>query len=163
MLPEFSLDHRLAFLFIALLFLGAAAPIAVAWATLLPQDPPPFDSNRGPLRKPEETSIYAPERFAPRDPFARFLLVCVTISFFLQFPGLPGETAIRWLSTLVPDSYLNWILLAGRAFFVVTPGLAAGYSVLRPNPVRVPLIVAGILVLLLWLLLPPLYSAFLTN
>jgi len=163
MFAAFSLDHRLAFLFFAVLFLGAAVPLAIAWARLLPEDPPPFDPKRAPLRQPEEITIYMPEGFVPRDPFATFLLACVTLSYLLQFPGLPGEAAIHWLASVLPETTLNWLLLAGRAFFVVTPGLAACYSVLRPNPVRVPLIVAGILVLSLWLLLPPLHAAFVAS
>ena len=157
------LDHRLAFLFLALLLLGAAIPIAIAWARLLPEDPPPFDSKRGSARETESISIYMPEGFVPRDPFAVFLLVCVTLSYILQFPGLPGEAVIRWLATVVPNEVLSWILLAGRAFFVVTPGLAACYSALRQNPLRAPLIAAGILVLLLWLLVPLLHAAFLAG
>jgi hypothetical protein len=59
----------------------------------------------------------------------------------------------------MPETWLNRGLLAGRAFFVVTPGLAACYSVVQPHSLRVPLIGAGILVLLLWILEPILLAA----
>jgi hypothetical protein len=151
------LDHRLAFVFLAALILAAGAPLAFAWARLLPDEPPPFTSKHGP---PPQITIYKTEDAPPpRDAFAVFLLACATLSYILRFPGMPGDAALRWLATILPAAYVNWIVLGGRAFLVVMPGLAACYSVVRPNPIRVPLIVGGILVLLFWLLFPFLHSA----
>jgi len=152
----FLLDHRLALLFLAALILAAGVPLAFAWARLLPEEPPPFDSKHGP---PPQITIYKTDDSPARDPFAVFLLVCATLSYILRFPGIPGDAAIRWLFSIIPATYEGWLIPAGRAFFVVVPGLAACYSAIRPNPIRVPLIVSGILVLLLWLLLPFLHSA----
>jgi hypothetical protein len=59
--------------------------------------------------------------------------------------------------------HFNWIVLGARAFFVVMPGLAAAYSALRPNPVRIPLIAGGLLVMALWLVSPVLRAAIATG
>ena len=153
----FLLDHRLAFVLLVALILAAGAPLAFAWARLLPEEPPPFTSKHGP---PPKITIYKTEDAPTRDRFAVFLLVCVTLSYILRFPGIPGDAALRWLAAILPGAYVNWLILGGRAFLVVTPGLAACYSAIRPNPIRVPLIAAGIFVLLFWLLFPMLLLAF---
>jgi hypothetical protein len=153
------LDHRLAFVFLCALVLGAAVPLAMAWARALPEDAPPFASPQVSSQGLKEELRAEEAANKRRDPFAFILLVVVSLSYVLQFPGLPGDAALHWLSTLMPETWLNWGLLAGRAFFVVTPGLAACYSVVRPNSIRVPLICAGILVLLLWLFEPILFAA----
>ncbi len=153
------LDHRLAFVFLCALVVGAAVPLAMAWARVLPEDAPPFASPRVSSRGSKEELPAEGAETEKNDPFAMVLLVIVTLSYVLQFPGLPGEAALHWLSTLMPEIWLKCGLLAGRAFFVVTPGLAACYSVVRPHSLRVPLIGAGILVLLLWILEPILLAA----
>jgi hypothetical protein len=78
----------------------------------------------------------------------------VTLSFLLKFPGLPLATALQILSARIPRDDFNWLVLGARAFFVAVPGLAAVYSAIRPNPIRIPLIVAGVFVILLWFLSP---------
>jgi hypothetical protein len=159
MFAAFFLDHRLALFFLALLVVSAAVPLAFAWARILPEDASSFAPGHASRPRDPEAAIYLPEDFVPRDPFAVFLLACVTLSYFLKFPGLPLDAALRWMANFIPDPSLSWIVLAARAFFVVTPGLAACYSAIRPNPIRVSLVAAGILVLLLWLLGAPLHSA----
>ena len=72
------LDHRLAFLFLAVLNLGAAVPLALGWARVLPEEPLPFgnaDDSFGRIR-----NIPSPDelRSKRRDPFAIVLLLCVT-------------------------------------------------------------------------------------
>jgi hypothetical protein len=153
------LDHRLAFVFLCALVLGAAVPLAMAWARVLPEDAPPLASPGVSSQGSKEELPAEESRTEKKDPFAMVLLFIVTLSYVLQFPGLPADTALHWLSTLMPETRLNCGLLMGRAFFVVTPGLAACYSVLRPHSLRVPLIGAGILVLLLWILEPILLAA----
>jgi hypothetical protein len=153
------LDHRLAFVFLCALVLGAAVPLAIAWARVLPEDSPPFASPEVSSQELQEELRAEEAANKRRDPFAFVLLVVASLSYVLQFPGLPGDAALHWLSTLMPETWLNWGLLVGRAFFVVTPGLAACYSVVRPNSIRAPLICAGILVLLLWLFEPFLFAA----
>jgi hypothetical protein len=59
--------------------------------------------------------------------------------------------------------YFHWTVLGGRAFFVVVPGLAAAYSALRPNPVRIALIASGLLVMALWLVSPAFRAAIATG
>ena len=151
------IDHRLALLALAPLLAFAAAPLAYAWARLLPEEPPPFEvPAAGPA--PEELTSN-PKAGAKKDPFAVFLVVCVTLSYVLRFPGLPMATGLQWLSTLLPMDYLNWTVLGARAFFLVVPGLAAAYSALRPNPARIALIAGGLLVMTLWLVSPALRAA----
>jgi hypothetical protein len=153
------LDHRLAFLCLAALLLAAAVPLALAWALILPEDAPPFaiggDSSRSAKKKSNDQEAQSKKH----DPVAIALLACVTLSFVLQCPGFPREPALRWLAAMIPETQANWILLGGGAFFIVVPGLAACYSILRPNLLRRSLLAAGILVVLLWLLAPLLRTA----
>jgi len=157
----FPLDHRLALVALTVLLLAAAAPLAYAWARLLPEEPPPFET--APAAAPEQQALSNSEARRERDPFAVFLLICVTLSYILKFPGLPVLAALQRISGLMPQDYFNWLLLGGRAFFVVVPGLAAAYSAARPNPMRIALIVGGLLVLALWLVSPVLQAAIATG
>lgn len=159
MLAALVLDHRLAFLFLAALSLGTAVPLAFGWARILPEEPPPFATsddtqrarrNEPPAKKPMN------ER---RDPFAIVLLLCVTVSYVCQLPGVPSDMGFGSIPTMIPDSTGGWIEFAGVWFLVLIPGFAAAYAILRPNLLRVPLIAAGFLVLLLWLLGAPLRAA----
>ncbi len=154
------IDHRLALLALAALLIAAAAPLAYAWARLLPEEPPPFEvAATGP---PAQDLASNPTSPAKKDLLAVFLLVCVTLSYILRFPGLPVAAVLQWLATLLPKDYFNWTVLGGRWFFAVVPGVAAAYSALRPNPMRVALIVGGLLVLALWLVSPMLRAAIAT-
>jgi hypothetical protein len=159
MFAAFFIDHRLALFSLTLLVVGAAVPLTFAWARILPEDAPPLASGQSSRPRGPEADNHLPEDFVSGDPFAVFLLVCVTLSYVLKFPSLPLGAALWWLATLIPEPSVSWIVSAARAFFLVTPGLAACYSAIRPNPVRVPLITASILVLLLWLLDVPLHAA----
>ncbi len=147
------IDHRLALLALAALLIAAAAPLAYAWTKLLPEEPPPFEV------PPAEGLASNRKSAAKKDPFAVFLLGCVTLSYLLRFPGLPLAAGLQWLSTLLPADYFAWAVLGARWFFIVVPGLAAAYSALRPNPVRIALIAGGLLVLALWLASPVLRTA----
>jgi hypothetical protein len=153
------IDHRLALLALVALLVSAAAPLAYAWATLLPEEPPPFEVR--PAGAPEDLASNR-ENPPKKDPFAVLLLVCVTLSYVLRFPGLPLAAGLHWLSTLLPAEYFNWTVLGGRWFFVVVLGVAAAYSALRPNPMRIALIVGGLLILALWLVSPMLRAAIAT-
>jgi hypothetical protein len=154
------IDHRLALLALAALLIAAAAPVAYAWARLLPEEPPPFGVPA--VSPPAEDLAPNPKSPAKKDFAAVFLLVCVTLSYVLRLPGLPLVAGLQWLSTLLPADCFNWTLRAGRWFFVVVPGVAAAYSVLRPNPMRIALIIGGLLVLALWLVSPMLRAAIAT-
>jgi hypothetical protein len=157
MFATLLIDHRLALLALAALLIAAAAPLAYAWARLLPEEPPPFEVRTSGL--PREDLVSNPKSPAKKDLLAVFLLVCVTLSYVLKFPGLPLASGLQWLSALLPADYFNWTLFAGRWFFVVVPGIAAAYSALRPNLMRIALIAGGLLVLALWLLSPMLRAA----
>ena len=94
-----------------------------------------------------------------RDPFAIVLLLFVTLSYASQLPGVPREMGFGSIPTVIPYNSRGWIEFAATWFLVVIPGFAAAYSFLRPNFLRAPLIAAGFLVLLLWLLAAPLRAA----
>lgn len=160
MFAIFLIDHRLALLALAALLIAAAAPLAYAWAKLLPEEPPPFEVPAG--SPPAEEVVSNPKRPTKKDPIAFFLLICLTLSYLLRFPGLPVATGLQWLSTLLPADYFSYAMLAGRWVFMVVPGVAAVYSALRPNPMRLASLVGGLLVLALWLASPILRAAIAT-
>jgi hypothetical protein len=159
MFAAFVLDHRLAFLFLAALSLGTAVPLAFGWARILPEEPPPFGTSDDSLRRRRNEPPAKKPMSERRDPFAIVLLVCVTLSYACQLPGIPREMGFGSIPTVIPDSAEGWMGFAGIWFLVLIPGFAAAYAILRPNFLRVPLIAAGFLVLLLWLLAAPLRAA----
>src|SRR5713101_82870 len=156
MSAAFPIDHRLALVAFAALLIAAAAPLASAWARLLPEEPPPFEV---PAPSSAEQTPSNRETRPKGDPFAIFLLLCVTLSFLLKFPGLPVAAALQRLSGMLPPDYFNWLVPGARVFFAAVPGLATVYSAIRPNPFRIQLIVAGVFVILLWCLSPMLRAA----
>ena|SRR2546421_10149211 len=107
MLAALVLDHRLAFLFLAVLNLGAAAPLALGWARVLPEEPPPFGKAEDSLRRTRTSPPAAALTSKNRDLFAILLLLCVTVSYACQLPGIPhglgwfyprgGCASHRWL------------------------------------------------------------------
>jgi hypothetical protein len=159
MLAALLLDHRLAFLFLAALHLSTAVPLAFGWVRLLPEEAPPFQIHRPPARR---WSIYAhssEDEENPRDPLAMILLICITVSYAVQFPGLLRSLALGSIPAVLPQDASGWPRFVLTWFLVVVPGFAAVYSLLRPNFIRVPLIAAGVLILLLWLVSAPLRAA----
>ena len=90
------IDHRLALLALAALLIAAAAPLAYAWASLLPEEPPPFEVPA--VSPPAEGVASTAKSPVKKDRFAVFLLVCVTLSYLLRFPGLPFG---RWPAVAV--------------------------------------------------------------
>jgi hypothetical protein len=87
------------------------------------------------------------------------LLICVTVSYAVQIPGVPRSLGFAFTPTVVPQDASGWVQFALTWFLVVVPGFAAAYALLRPNFLRVPLIAASTLILLLWLLSAPLLAA----
>ncbi len=156
MLAALVLDHRLAFLCLAVLNLGAAAPLALGWARVLPEEPPPFGNAEDSLRRTRTSPPAAAKR---RDPFAILLLLCVTVSYACQLPGIPHGLGCGSIPAAVAHPTGGWIEFGAIWFLVLIPGFASVYSLLRPNFLRVPLIAAGMLILLLWLLAAPLHAA----
>ena len=92
MLVLVLIDHRWAFLLLAVLLMAAAIPLASAWARLLPEEPPPFPIEPGSFptidqQLPPET----PSR-RHRDLIISFaLLVCITLTYLIRFPGFPSS------------------------------------------------------------------------
>ena len=157
MLAALVLDHRLAFLFLAVLNLGAAAPLALGWARVLPEEPPPFGNAEDSLRRTSPPAAALTSK--RRDPFAILLLLCVTVSYASQLPGIPHGLGGGSIPAVVAHPTGGWIEFAAMWFLVLIPGFAFVYSLLRPNFLRAPLIAAGMLILLLWLLAAPLRAA----
>ncbi len=149
------LDYRLAFLFLAALSLGTAVPLAFGWARVLPEEPLPFGNAEDSFRRTRNSPAAPVLRSKKRDPFAIVLLLCVTVSYACQLPGVPRGMGFGSIPMMIPHSTSGWIEFASIWFLVLIPGFAAAYSFLRPNFLRVPLIAAGFLVLLLWLLAAP--------
>jgi hypothetical protein len=156
MFPVFPMEHRLALVVFTVLLIAAAAPLAQAWARLLPEEPPPFDTP-GPPSVHQISSNSEPGR--KRDSLAVFLLLGTTLSFLLKFPGLPVAAPLQWLSAMLSPDDFHRLILGGRAFFIAVPALAVLYSALRPNLIRSQLVGAGVFVLLLWFLAPTLRAA----
>jgi hypothetical protein len=153
------MDHRLALVLLGVLVLGAGAPLALCWARLLPEDAAPFE---GPERETQsaEKSLEGGEKRERRvDPIAVGLLVFVTISYTLQFPGVQRDAVLHWLASHFDETAADLITLGAGAFFAFVPGLAACYSLARRNFVRIPLVAASLLILLLWLFGPTLQAA----
>lgn len=157
------LDPRLAFLLLCALLIAAAAPLASAWTRLLPEEPAPFRIHRA-LTYRVSGPAYTPEsQKTPRDYFAVFLLFLVTLSFVCQVPGFPLEFVSARSAAFIPEPWLHGLILFSRGFLIVIPVLAAGYSLLRPNEIRIYLIISGVLVPLLWIVVPLLRSALLAS
>ena len=137
------MDARLALMLYVSLLLAAAGPIVVGWLRVLPQEREPFATPGDTVAK------------KPSDAFAIFLLVNLSLSLILRIPAV--EHALRSAAArCLPDSGDQAVMFA-FLWFGFVPGLAAAYSAVRANPIRVPLIVGGVLTLALcvagsWLL-----------
>lgn len=158
----FHLDHRVAFVLLCAMVLTAAAPLAWAWARVLPEDKPPL----APIeRDPERRGrFYLHEAPAPkRELFPVVLLVLVTLSYASQFPGLPRDFSLGSLPLSISRTAGDWLELTVIGVLVLTPGFAAAYSLVRTHFLRTPLLIGGVLVLCLWLFAPPLCAALIAN
>jgi hypothetical protein len=126
---------------------------------VLPEDAAPFASPERATPSAQEGLEAGERRKKQGDRIAIVLLVLVTISYALQFPGVPRDAVLHWLASRFDATSADLITLGARAFFAFVPGLTACYSLLRANFARIPLVAAGILVLLLWLFGPQLQAA----
>jgi len=162
MFTAIFLEPRFAFVFLCALVIGAAAPLAIAWARLLPDEKPPFNFPRASETEQSADTDSSDGSNAARDPFAIVLLIFVTLSFVWQLPGVPRDSALSQATAFVPDPWVHGLLLFCRGFFVAIPAVAGVYSVFRRHAIRIPLIFAGILVPLLWLAAPWLRAALLS-
>jgi hypothetical protein len=134
-----AMDPRLALVLFFLLLLAAAAPIVVGWLALLP-------SEREPFAVPGEARVKK-----PRDAFAIFLLVNISLSLVLRVPGFDGTPLSFYIAKIIPPDWADHALMIAFIWFAVIPGLAVAYSAVRKNLIRMPLIVGGVLMLILWL------------
>jgi hypothetical protein len=142
-----TLDARVALVLFILLLAAAAAPIVLGWLALLPSEREPF--------------AFAGESSGkkPRDPFAIFLLVNISVGLLLRFPGIHAEWLSSQVTRLLPPDWADNALMIGAIWFGFIPGLAAAYSAVRANPIRWQLLFGGVLTLILWLVGPWLLNA----
>src|SRR5262249_38964229 len=106
MMAAVVLDPKIAFLLLAGLFVGAAVPLAMGWARLLPEERQPFEIEN-PRRRSDASrvSIYNTEPEARRlDLGAIVLLVLLTVAFAIQFPGVPRIAALNSLPDHIPSA-----------------------------------------------------------
>ena len=159
MVATLLLDPRIAFVLLAGLIVGAAVPLAIGWARLLPEEKPPFEIENPRRRGPAPTvSIYGSEPQERRfDAVAIVLLVLLTVGFALQFPGVPRGIGLNTGLDHFPTGK-DWTEIALPALMFLTTGVAILYGAVRRSFIRVQLILAGSIVLLLWLLAPWLYQ-----
>ena len=143
----FAMDARLALVLFGLLMLGAAGSIVVGWLALLPAE-------REPFAVPGEARIKK-----PRDAFAIFLLVNLSLAVLLRLPGFNGTRLSFYLASIIPPDWADHALMIWFIWFGFISGLAAIYAAVRANPIRVPLIVGGVFTLILWLVGPLLLAA----
>jgi hypothetical protein len=145
-------DHRLAFVALAALTVGAAVPLAVAWAQILPKETPPFDASP-PSSAPTQAHA-RDETCSPKHSVVTIaLLAFVTLSYAIQFPSVPRQVGVRWLKSLVPEIEPAWISWGIESVFVLLNAAVAGYAIFGPkNSLRVPLGISAALVLALWVL-----------
>jgi hypothetical protein len=157
------MDHRLAFVALVALLMGAGTPLAFAWARLLPEDAPPFPIEPGSFPSVDhEVAQDQPSR--NKDHWiAMPLLLCLTIAFVFRVPGFPSGTALAWVGKTLPAATAHWSAIAVHAFVALIAIGAAVFGALRPGPLRIPLIAAGTMTLILWLTAPLLQTAILAG
>src|SRR6266566_5264382 len=118
MLAPQLLDPRLAFLLLCILLVAAAIPIAFAWARVLPEEQAPFRFHRSSERATGELTRAPEQPDSRREPFAVMLLVCVSLSYLWQLPGLPRDFVLLRIAPYVPEPWLQgfWFLSSGWFF-----------------------------------------------
>jgi hypothetical protein len=162
MLALLLIDHRVAFLALATLLLAAAIPLAIAWARLLPEEPPPFPIEPGSFPNIEQERRPEPSA-TPRGDLVLSvaILICLTLAYAVRFPGFPKAALMRWLDGVVSGSTEYWLIFSARIFLLVAAGAAIGFAIRRRGPLGIPLAAAAALVLILWFVAPLLNIAFL--
>jgi hypothetical protein len=155
-----AVEHRAAFVALIALVVGAGIPLAYAWARVLPEDAPPFKIEPGSFPSVDlEPAPANPAKKSPRDLISQALLLCITLTYLIRFPGMPLAALIHGLQSAFSTATGNGIASAVRIFLLTGTGIAACVAAVRPGRMRVPLISAAALALLLWLLGPILQSA----
>lgn len=155
--------YRAAFVALAALVVGAAIPLAYAWARVLPEDAPPFQIEPGSFPSVDMEPPDPPAKSRSIDLLSLALLLCVTLTYLVRFPGIPLASISHWIQSAFPGAIGTWLLVGSRDFLVIGTGLAACVATVRPGPMRLPLVVAAALALTMWLLVPILQSAMLSS
>jgi len=160
LLQMMALPPRFAFLLLAGLIVGAAVPLAIGWARLLPEEKPPFEiENPRRRRAAPSESIYSNEPAARKIDFvAIVLLFLLTVSFAIQFPGIPRQPMLNSLPDHWPGAN-DWSETLLPCLLALVAVVAIVYGAVRRSFLRVPLVVGGSLVLVLWVVAPWLYRA----
>ena len=133
------IDARIALVLYLLLLLAAAAPVVLGWLALLPDELEPF-AVRGEVASAK-----------PRDYVAVFFLVNISISVLLRIPGIDSVSLTSYFSKFNWPEWAGHALMITFIWFGFVPGLAAAYSAVRANPLRMHLLIGGTLALGLWL------------
>ena len=142
-----TMDARLALLLFLVLLLAAATPVVLAWMALLPAE-------REPFTRPGE-----PRAKKARDGFAIFLLANISVSLLLRVPEFDARPLSSKIMRLLPADWAENALMILFIWFGFVPGLAAAYSAVRANPIRLHLLAGGLLTLALWFAGPWLLAA----
>lgn len=142
-----TMDARMALLLFLALLLAAATPIVLGWVAQLPAE-------REPFTRPGEARAAR-----VRDGFALFLLANISVSLLLRVPGLDARPLSSKLLALLPPDWTENALMIVFIWFGFIPGLAAAYSAVRVNPIRLHLLTGGVLTLVLWFVGPWLLAA----
>ena len=129
------------FLLLSALLFGAAIPLAIAWARVIPPD------------EPDETP-------RPRG-FAIVMLALVSLNYVAKLPLPVLEAVERGLLKPFPVAWVPWVILAGQGILIVMLAASAIYAVLRPGALSQPLLWASVLVAVVWLVSPFLLQAML--
>jgi len=155
------MDHRLAFVALVALLIGAGTPLAFAWARLVPEDAPPFPIEPGSFPSVDH-EVVQEQSTRRRDHWvAGPLVFCLTVMFVFRVPGFPSGTVLAWVGETIPGVSEHWSVIAVRGI-VALVGVGAGvFGAVRPGSLRIPLIAAGATTLILWFLGPLLQAAML--
>jgi len=149
--------QRAAFVVLAALLIAAGVPLAFAWARILPEDAPPFTIEPGTFPAVDCEPPTSPKSKS-RDLISVALLLCVTLTYLIRFPGMPISSFANWLASFTSANATSNVIIAAKIFLLIGSGLAACIAAVRPGPMRTPLIAAAGLALLLWLLGPILHA-----
>jgi|SRR3954451_6804779 hypothetical protein len=155
--------YQLAFAAYTAVLVGTAIPLGYAWARVLPEDAPAFKIEPGSFPAVDLEPVDPPATHRNADLLSLGLLLCVTLTYLLRFPGIPLGAFLHWIHSVIPAAAANSIIFGGKIILVVGTALAACLATVRPGPMRVPLVTAASLVLTLWLLGPILHAALLSG
>ena len=157
------MDHRLAFVALVALLIGAGTPLAFAWARLLPEDAPPFPIEPGSFPSVDHEAPQEQPRRNKDVWIAAPLLLCLTIAFVFRVPGFPSAAVLAWVGGTIPGATAHWSAIAVQVIVALIAVGAVVFGALRPGPLRIPLIAAGAMTIVLWFTAPLLQAAMLAG